>query len=261
MIERASARQAGVRRGGSVDEADVASFDRLGAEWWRPDGPMKALHKFNPVRVTYIRDQLLRHFDKSEGQRGLPLAGLSLLDIGCGGGLLAESLAALGADVVAIDPAPGNIDIARTHAEASGLNIDYRCVRVEDLATEGRLFDAVLTMEVIEHVRNARAFLRHAASLTRPGGLLFAATLNRTLKSYAFAIVGAEYVLRWVARGTHDWQKFVTPQELSAMLTAAGLRVFDKTGVVYEPLRDRWRLSSDMDINYMMVAKKLPIKS
>jgi len=247
-----------VRHGGSVDEAEVAGFDRLGEAWWDPRGPMKALHKFNPVRVAYLRDKLAGLSDT--GTAAEPLAGLRLLDIGCGGGLLAESLAALGAEVTALDPAPRNIEIASAHAEKSGLTIDYRCTTVEayaaDCAASGVVFDAVLTMEVLEHVRDPKGFLRHAASLVRPDGMLFAATLNRTLKSYALAIVGAEYILGWVERGTHDWQRFLTPDELSAMLEKAGLEIFDETGIVYEPLADRWRLSHDMGVNYVLAARR-----
>ncbi len=256
MIEPGSPRKSAMPRGGSVNEAEIAQFDRLGADWWRPDGPMRALHKFNPARVGWLRSQLSQHFADAPDDKVRGLAGLSLLDIGCGGGLLAEALAALGANVTAIDPAPRNIEIARAHAKTSGLTIDYRCISVEALAAEEAKFDAVLTMEVVEHVRDLRGFMKASASLVRPGGLMFAATLNRTLKSYALAIVGAEYLLRWVPRGTHDWQKFVTPAELSRALRQSGLEVFDKTGVVYDMFGDRWRLGPDMDVNYMMVARR-----
>jgi len=243
-------------RGGSVDEAEVAGFDRLGEAWWDPRGPMKALHKFNPVRVAYLRDKLVA----SAGSTAEPLSGLRILDIGCGGGLLSESLAALGANVTALDPAPRNIEIASAHAQKSGLAIDYRCTTVEayaaECATSNMTFDAVLTMEVLEHVRNPKEFLRHAASLVKPDGLLFAATLNRTLKSYALAIVGAEYILGWVERGTHDWQRFLTPDELASMLEKAGLEIIDETGVVYEPLADRWKLGRDMGVNYILTARR-----
>jgi 2-polyprenyl-6-hydroxyphenyl methylase/3-demethylubiquinone-9 3-methyltransferase len=258
MAESGQGPKSAMPRGRSVDEAEVAQFDRLGADWWRADGPMRALHKFNPTRVAYLKGQLARHLlAGAPKDPGKPLAGLKLLDIGCGGGLLSEALAALGAEITAIDPAPRNIEIAEAHAETSGLTIDYRRASVEDLAAGTAKFDAVLAMEVIEHVRDMRGFLKAAASLVRPEGLFFAATLNRTLKSYAFAIVGAEYVLRWVARGTHDWQKFVTPDELADALKRAGLNVFDETGVVYDPLTGRWQLGRDMSINYMMAARQL----
>jgi 2-polyprenyl-6-hydroxyphenyl methylase/3-demethylubiquinone-9 3-methyltransferase len=249
-----------LRRDTTIDPEDVARFDRLGTEWWNPDGPMRALHKFNPVRVSYLRDLLCLHFpvDGEPRDRGqpMPLRGLSVLDIGCGGGILSESLARLGAEMVSIDPSRRNIEVARDHAAHLGLSIDYRCVTAEDLAADGVAFDVVLAMEVIEHVRDVSGFLRLAASMVRPGGLLVAATLNRTLKSFAFAIVGAEYVLRWAPRGTHDWSRFIMPSELTKALHAAGLDIIDETGVVYDPLAGKWRLSHDMDINYIMTAHR-----
>jgi 2-polyprenyl-6-hydroxyphenyl methylase/3-demethylubiquinone-9 3-methyltransferase len=249
------ARHGRLRHDSTVDPQDVARFDRLAAEWWAPDGPMRALHQFNPVRVAYIRDEICRHFevDKPRDRKAdTPLQGLSVLDIGCGGGILAESLAALGAAVTAIDPARRNIEVARAHAEKWHREIDYQCTSAEELVEGGRQFDVVLTMEVIEHVRDIRSFLRNAAALVRPGGMLIAATLNRTLKSYAFAIVGAEYLLGWVPRGTHDWNRFVTPDELSSALLAAQLQPSGQTGVAYDPIGGRWHLSHDMNINYMM---------
>jgi len=245
-----------LRHDSTVDPRDVARFDRLAAEWWAPDGPMRALHKLNPVRVAYLRDEICRRVEIDGTPRDrkaeAPLRGLAILDIGCGGGILAESLARFGADVTAIDPAKQNIEVARAHAARSHLAIDYRCLSVEALAEAATRFDVVLAMEVIEHVRDLRGFLRHAAALVRPGGMLVAATLNRTLKSYAFAIVGAEYVLGWVPRGTHDWNRFVTPDELAAALRAGNLEPAGETGVVYAPIGGKWHLSHDMDINYMM---------
>jgi 2-polyprenyl-6-hydroxyphenyl methylase/3-demethylubiquinone-9 3-methyltransferase len=250
------ARHERLRHDSTVDPEDVARFDRLAAEWWAPDGPMRALHKFNPVRVAYIRDEICRHFEidgkPRDRKADTPLQGLTILDIGCGGGILAESLAGLGAAVTAIDPASRNIEVARAHAEKWHLAIDYRCTSAEALVEEGGRFDVVLAMEVIEHVRDIRSFLRNAAALVRPGGMLIAATLNRTLKSYAFAIVGAEYLLGWVPRGTHDWNRFVTPDELAGALRAAHLHPSGETGVVYDPIGGQWHLSHDMDINYMM---------
>jgi 2-polyprenyl-6-hydroxyphenyl methylase/3-demethylubiquinone-9 3-methyltransferase len=244
----------------TVDPEDVARFDRLSDEWWRPDGPMAALHKFNPVRVAYLRDLLSRHFTVDGRPRDRhgpqPLAGLRVLDIGCGAGILAEPLARHGAVVTAIDPAPRNIEAAKDHAALAGLKINYRCATAEALNAEGEVFDVVLAMEVLEHVRDVQGFLRHAGAMTRPGGVLVAATLNRTFKSFAFAIVGAEYVLRWAPRGTHDWSQFITPAELGKSLEAAGLRVFDETGVVFDPLAGKWRLAHDMSINYIMAAVK-----
>jgi 2-polyprenyl-6-hydroxyphenyl methylase/3-demethylubiquinone-9 3-methyltransferase len=247
------------RSGTTIDPEDVARFDRLGAQWWDFDGPMQALHKFNPVRVAYLREHLGRHFS-SEGPRdwrsAKALEGLTILDIGCGAGILAEPLARLGARMTAIDPASRNIEVARDHAAKSGLAIEYRCASAETLVTEGAVFDVVLAMEVIEHVSDAENFLHQASTMVRPGGMLAAATLNRTLKSFAFAIIGAEYVLRWVPRGTHTWSQFVTPQELTKALRGAGLHIKDETGVVYDPLTGKWRLSHDMDINYIMTASR-----
>jgi len=247
-----------LRRDTTVDPEDVARFDRLGAQWWDPDGPMQALHKFNPVRVAYLRELLSRHFS-SEGQKrdwrsAKALEGLTILDIGCGAGILSESLAQLGAQVTAVDPARRNIEVARDHAVKAGLSIDYRCASAETLVAEGAIFDVVLAMEVIEHVSDVGSFLRLASAMVRPGGMLVAATLNRSLKSFAFAIVGAEYVLRWVPRGTHSWSQFVTPQELAKALRATGLHIKDETGVIYDPIAAKWRLSHDMDVNYIMAA-------
>ncbi|WP_294540363.1 bifunctional 2-polyprenyl-6-hydroxyphenol methylase/3-demethylubiquinol 3-O-methyltransferase UbiG [uncultured Rhodoblastus sp.] len=241
---------------GSVDASELARFAKLGDSWWDLSGPQRALHKMNPLRVGYLRDLFCAHFPLGSGPRDRkgkqPLAGLRLVDLGCGGGLLAEPLARLGAQVTAVDPAEENILAARRHAEAGGLTIDYRPVTVESLAESGETFDAVLAMEVLEHVADVDGFLRAAARLVRPGGLLVGATLNRTLKSYALAIVGAEYVLRWVEPGTHDWSKFLRPEQLLKPLVAEGLTEIDRAGVVYHPLRDRWRLSGDTDVNYIL---------
>jgi 2-polyprenyl-6-hydroxyphenyl methylase / 3-demethylubiquinone-9 3-methyltransferase len=244
----------------TLDPEEIARFDRLGEDWWDVRGPMRALHRFNPVRLDYLTALAARHF-KAAGRppqpaNDMPLAGLDIIDIGCGGGLLSEPLAKLGAHMVAIDPAPQNIAVARRHAEKSGLAIDFQQTTAEAVAATGRNFDVVLCMEVIEHVRGVKRFLGVAASMVKPGGLLVAATLNRTLKSYALAIVGAEYVLRWVPKGTHSWNHFVTPDELAAALRAAKLNVIDATGVVYDPFADLWRQSRDMDVNYIMAAER-----
>jgi 2-polyprenyl-6-hydroxyphenyl methylase/3-demethylubiquinone-9 3-methyltransferase len=240
----------------TIDEAEVARFAAIGAAWWDGNGPMRALHHFNPVRVAYLRD-LLRQRLTPPGEGIQPLFGLDVLDIGCGGGLLAEPLARLGAKVTGIDPAAESLAVARSHAQSESLAVDYRCISAAALAQSGARFDAVLAMEVIEHVRDMPAFVRTAARLVRPSGLLVAATLNRTLKSFAFAILGAEYVLGWVPKGTHDWEKFVRPAELEGALQEVGLTVFDRTGVIYHPLFDAWQLSPNMDINYMMAAEFL----
>ena len=242
---------------GTVDEVDLAKYERLGDEWWASDGPMAALHKFNPVRVGWIRDLLAR--DAAQGDPACadaPLHGVRILDVGSGGGILSESLAQLGASMVGIDPAPNNIAVATRHAVSGGLSIDYRCTTVETLATLGESFDAVLIMEVIEHVKDTAGFVRDAASMVKPGGLMIGATLNRTAKSYALAIVGAEYVLRWLPRGTHDWRKFVTPAEFKALMTRGGLRPLDEIGVVYNPLRNSWHAARDMGCNYMLAAQR-----
>jgi len=239
----------------SVDPREVERFSRLAARWWDPHGPMAALHKFNPVRVGYIRDQAAAHFGRDSKKLGC-LKGLRMLDIGCGAGILSEPLARLGADMVGADPAEENIEAARAHAEDGGLAIDYRATTAEDLAGAGEQFDVVLAMEVVEHVTDVNAFVATCGALVKPGGLMIAATLNRTLKSFALAIVGAEYVLRWVPRGTHQWDKFVTPDELEHAFERGGLDVIGERGVVYNPFADRWQLASDMDVNYMLVGEK-----
>jgi 2-polyprenyl-6-hydroxyphenyl methylase/3-demethylubiquinone-9 3-methyltransferase len=238
----------------TVDSAEVSQFNRLAATWWDPKGPMATLHKFNPVRLAYIRDRATEHFGRDPKQAGC-LAGLRMLDIGCGAGLLCEPLTRLGATMVGADPAAKNIEAARAHAAQSGLAIDYRVSVAEDLADAGERFDVVLAMEVVEHVADVPLFVRRCAEMVKPGGLMFAATLNRTMKSFALAIVGAEYVLRWLPRGTHDWNRFVTPQELEDAMEGAGLRVTDERGVIYNLFADRWELSTDMDVNYMVVAE------
>ena len=243
-------------RAGSIDTADVARFDRLAAEWWDPQGPMRALHRINPLRVGFLRDATEEHFDTSaQASAGhARLAGLRVLDIGCGAGILCEPLARLGASVTGIDPAPGPVAVARDRAGKQNLAIDYRASTAEALAAAGESFDVVLAMEVVEHVTNMPAFVATACGLVRPGGLFVASTLNRTLKSFALAIIGAEYVLGWMPKGTHQWEKFVTPDELADAIEAAGLRVFKETGMVFEPLGCQWRLSADVGVNYFMTA-------
>lgn len=239
----------------SVDDAEVARFGRLAKRWWDPHGPMAPLHKLNPVRIGYIRDQVAAHFGRDPKQLEC-LAGLRMLDIGCGAGILSEPLTRLDATMVGVDPAEENIAVARAHADDEGLTIDYRAETAEALAEAGESFDVVLAMEVVEHVVDVPEFVATCAGMVRPGGLMIAATLNRTLKSFALAIVGAEYVLRWVPRGTHQWDKFVTPAELERAIEGAGLDVIGERGVIFNPLADRWQLSSDMDVNYMLVATK-----
>jgi 2-polyprenyl-6-hydroxyphenyl methylase / 3-demethylubiquinone-9 3-methyltransferase len=240
---------------GTVDQDEIARFSRLGEQWWDPRGPMAALHKFNPVRLAYIRDRAAAHFGR-DPTRLDSLAGLRILDIGCGGGILCEPLARLGAAVVGADPSASNIAVARRHAVRSGLAIDYRDTAAEALAQAGDVFDVVLAMEVIEHVADVGLFAGLAAAMVKPGGLLFVATINRTAKSFALAIVSAEYILRWLPRGTHQWDKFVTPEELEPAIERSGLQVSGKTGVVYNLFADRWQLAGDIDVNYIMVAEK-----
>jgi 2-polyprenyl-6-hydroxyphenyl methylase/3-demethylubiquinone-9 3-methyltransferase len=241
------------RRRPTVDQAEVEQFSRLAEQWWDPHGSMAMLHKFNPVRLAYIRDQAIARFNR-DSKRLDCLKGLRILDIGCGGGILSEPLARLGASVVGADPSERNIEAARHHAGKAGVAVDYRCTTAEELADAGERFDIVLAMEVIEHVADVNLFIRRCAEMVRPGGLLVVATINRTMKSFALAIVGAEYVLRWLPRGTHQWDKFVTPNELEIALEQSGLRTIAETGVVYNLLADKWQLAGDMDVNYMTVA-------
>ena len=244
------------RTGSTIDPAEVARFDAIARDWWDPKGPMAVLHKFNPVRLAYVRDEACAHFGR-DPKTMRALDGLSLVDIGCGGGVLSEPLSRLGAEVTGLDPAPTNIAVARAHAEKSGLSIDYREETIEAVVESGKRFDIVLAMEVVEHVADVGAFVAACCAAVKPDGLLVMATLNRTLKSYALAIVGAEYVLRWLPRGTHEWNRFVTPDELARHLAASKLAVTEETGVVYSPFADKWGLSADMDVNYMVVAEEV----
>lgn len=239
----------------TLDPAEVERFSRLAAQWWDANGKFKPLHKLGPARLAYIRSEIERHFGLPGGQMR-PLAGLGVLDVGCGGGLIAEPLARLGGSVTGIDPAEESIGVARTHASGQGLVIDYRAARVEDLVAAGEQFDVVTCLEVVEHVPDVAGFLATCARLVRPGGLMILSTINRTLKAYALAIVGAEYVLRWLPVGTHQWDRFVTPQELARHLAAAGLDAPRLEGLVFDPLRDRWSLAPDTGVNYMVSAGK-----
>ena len=239
----------------TVDDDEVARFSTLADEWWNPRGKMAPLHKLNPTRLGYVREVACRHFGRDRKRLDC-LAGLRVLDIGCGGGLLSEPLARIGSDVVGVDPASANIAAATIHAQANEVTIDYRVGTAEALADAGERFDVVLAMEVVEHVTDVKLFVRRCAEMVQPGGVMIAATLNRTLKSFALAIVGAEYVLGWLPRGTHRWDKFVTPNELEIALELGGLRVISERGVIYNLLADRWQLADDMDVNYMMTAKR-----
>ncbi len=248
-------KSAEIERDPTVDEREVAHFAATAAEWWDPCGKMRMLHKFNPVRLRYIKETLCREFDRDE-RRLDALAGLRILDVGCGAGLLAEPLARLGGNVVGADPSASNIAAARLHAEQQGLRIDYRSTTVATLAEQKQTFDAVFAMEVVEHVADVDLFIEQCASVVDHAGVMIVATINRTLKSFALAIIGAEYVLRWLPCGTHHWHKFITPNELATVLERHGMSVIDESGVVYEIFSDSWRLSSDMDVNYMMTARR-----
>ena len=239
----------------TINDAEVAKFTAMAEQWWDPKGKFKPLHKFNPVRLSYIRDNILSHFGR-DATSIRPFGGLRILDVGCGGGLLCEPLTRLGASVTGVDAAERNIAIARIHAEQSGLDIDYRTTTSEALAAAGDRFDVVLNMEVVEHVDNVPLYMKSCADLVAPGGLMFTATLNRTARAMAFAVIGAEYVLGWLPRGTHDWNRFLTPEEIKAQLRRNDLKVTGQTGVVFHPLADQWKLSSDMGINYMVLAER-----
>jgi 2-polyprenyl-6-hydroxyphenyl methylase/3-demethylubiquinone-9 3-methyltransferase len=239
----------------TVDDADVARFEALAEAWWDPEGEFRPLHRLNPIRLAYIRRKLIEHFGR-DARAARPFEGLRLLDVGCGGGLLSEPMARLGAAVTGVDAAGRNIGVAQAHARDGGLVIDYRHAAVEDLAAAGERFDVVLALEIVEHVADAGLFLEACGAVLAPGGALVLATLNRTAKAFALAVVGAEYVLRWLPRGTHDWRKFLRPSELAAGLRRAGLDLADLTGVAYNPLNDKWTLARDLDVNYMAFAVK-----
>ncbi|MCB1388612.1 MAG: bifunctional 2-polyprenyl-6-hydroxyphenol methylase/3-demethylubiquinol 3-O-methyltransferase UbiG [Rhodobacteraceae bacterium] len=235
----------------TIDPAEVAKFEAMAADWWDPHGKFKPLHMLNPCRLDYITTQIAAEFDR-DPTAPLPFAGLRLLDIGCGGGLLSEPMARLGAEVVGADAAARNIPVAQVHAEQSGLGIDYRHTTAEDLAAAGERFDVVLNMEVVEHVADPQAYLTACHDLLKPGGLMICSTINRNPKSYAMAIFGAEVVMRWLPRGTHDWAKFITPDELYALIRGAGLDPVDRKGMVFNPVLWRWSLSDrDLSVNYV----------
>jgi 2-polyprenyl-6-hydroxyphenyl methylase/3-demethylubiquinone-9 3-methyltransferase len=240
---------------GTLDPREVDQFARLAAEWWDENGKFRPLHKIGPARLGYLRAELVRHF-KRDPNSLRPFDGLTILDIGCGGGLISEPLAKLGATVTGIDPGVENVEAARRHAAETGVSIIYRATRIEDLVAEQAQFDAVLCLEVVEHVPDVAAFVAETAKLVRPGGLMLLSTLDRTLKSYALAIIGAEYILRWLPVGTHQWERFVTPEELAGFCTRAGLARPSFEGLVYSPLGDVWSLSTDTDVNYFASAAK-----
>jgi 2-polyprenyl-6-hydroxyphenyl methylase/3-demethylubiquinone-9 3-methyltransferase len=240
----------------TIDAAEVERFSAMAAEWWDPSGKFRPLHKFNPVRLAYIRDQVAARFGR-DPHAVKPFEGLRILDIGCGGGLLCEPMARLGAEVVGVDPSETNIEVAKLHAAESRVEVDYRATTAEELADAGEKFDVVLNMEVVEHVADVGLFVERCAEMVKPGGIMFVATINRTLKALGLAIVGAEYLLRWLPKGTHQYDKLVRPEELEKALAGAGMTIADRTGVTYNPLADRWQRSRDMDVNYMLLAEKV----
>ncbi|MDJ0932544.1 bifunctional 2-polyprenyl-6-hydroxyphenol methylase/3-demethylubiquinol 3-O-methyltransferase UbiG [Breoghania sp.] len=239
----------------TVNDREIARFSAMADEWWDPTGKFRPLHKFSPVRLGYIKEHVSAHYGRN-AEDPKAFKGLRCLDIGCGGGLLCEPMTRLGAELVGVDPSPVNIEVARLHAERSGLDIDYRATRAEDLAAAGERFDFVFSMEVVEHVADVPAYLSACAEMVKPGGLMFIATINRTLKAYALAIVAAERVLRWLPAGTHSYKKLVKPSEIEGPLQESGMTIIERCGVTYNPLFDRWGRSRDMDVNYMMLASR-----
>ncbi len=241
----------------TIDDAEIEKFQAMAAEWWDPQGKFKPLHMLNPCRLDYITTQIAGEFDRDR-TADRPFAGLRILDIGCGGGLLAEPMARLGAEVVGVDAAARNIPVAEAHAAQSGLDIDYRHTSAEGLVETGEApFDVVLNMEVVEHVSDPLAYLTACQRLLRPGGLMICSTLNRNPKSFVMGIIGAEWVMRWLPKGTHDWSKFIKPDELYALIRKAGLEPVDRTGFVFNPLTWTWRLSErDLSVNYVTASLK-----
>lgn len=239
----------------SIDASEIQRFGKISPQWWDEDGPFKPLHQLNPVRVQYIRDCVVAHFHR-DATKSSPLEGLSVLDIGCGGGLVAEPLARLGAAVTGIDAGSGAIDVAIAHAALMDLPIEYASIPPEEMMAQGRTFDVVLALEIVEHVADIPGFLSTCTRLVEPGGALILSTLNRTWKSYAFAIIGAEYVMRWLPKGTHDWNRFLSPAELAAHLRPFGFAFANLKGMSYCPVTRQWRLSEDLDVNYLGYAKK-----
>ncbi len=232
-------------------EEEIAKFDSMALEWWDINGKFKPLHQFNPIRIKFMREAMIKHFGL-QASNVKPLKGLTLLDVGCGGGLISEPMARLGAEVLGIDASETTIRVAQSHMRESELSLNYRKCLIEDLIHENKQFDVVLNLEIVEHVPNVNQFLCTSAKLVKPCGLLIAATLNRTLKSFALAIVGAEYVLRWLPRGTHDWQKFVKPHEMVSALRSQGMHLSKMEGLIYNPFTDQWRTSEhDLAVNYI----------
>ncbi|EJF84133.1 3-demethylubiquinone-9 3-methyltransferase [Bartonella elizabethae Re6043vi] len=239
----------------TVDQSEIDHFSRIAKEWWDPQGKFRPLHQFNPTRLAYIREKICLEFNRDPVSL-TPFDNLKILDIGCGGGLLCEPMARLGAIVVGVDAAQTNIEVAKIHAAQNNLSIDYRTTTAEALANEGEKFDIILNMEVVEHVADVNLFIKATAKMLKPQGLMFVATLNRTWKAWGLAIVGAEYILRWLPKGTHDYKKFLKPRELKNFLSKNALSVIDEIGITYNPLNDSWNRSKDMDVNYLLLAKR-----
>ena len=239
----------------TIDKSEIEKFNTFAEEWWDPDGKFHAVHKFNKTRCNYIISYIIESFSRSEDEP-LPLKGIKILDIGCGGGLVSEPLAALGANVVGIDAAKNNVKIAKQHSVISGLNIDYRHGTAKSAPKKGEMFDVILNLEVIEHVLKPSQLIMDCARLLKPQGLLAVATLNRTMRSFLIAILGAEYVLRWLPRGTHDWWRFIKPKELTKMITKNDLKIYKAAGLSYNPIARHWRITNDKSVNYMMIAKR-----
>ena len=237
----------------TINKQEIAKFSKIASEWWNPEGKFKPLHKFNPIRIKYIKDNIIKNFKLNSTIK--PLKKINILDIGCGGGLLTEPMCRLGANVVGIDASQKNIDIAKFHAKKNGLKINYLCATPEDLKIKKK-FDVILNMEIVEHVENVNFFLKKSSELLKKNGLMFIATLNKTLKSYAFAIIGAEYVLRWLPIGTHDWDKFVKPEDLIKINKENNLKLEKLDGMKFNLLTEQWSLSSDNSVNYITKFKK-----
>ena len=238
----------------TINKLEIAKFSKIAAEWWSPNGKFKPLHKFNPIRIKYLKENIIEHFKLK--QTNSPLKGLNILDIGCGGGLLSEPITRLGAKVTAIDASKKNIQVAKFHAKKNSLKINYLCSSPEKLNLNKK-FDVVLNMEIVEHVEDLNFFIKKSSNLLKKNGLMFIATLNKTFKSYMFAIIGAEYVLRWLPIGTHDWEKFVKPDNLVSLAINSNLKLKKLSGMKFNPIVDKWSLSNDKSVNYIAKFKKI----
>ena len=232
----------------TINKNEIEKFSKMAEEWWDIEGKFKPLHKFNPIRIKYIKESIIENFKLKDDEK-YPLKGINILDIGCGGGLLSEPMHRLGANVTGIDASDKNIEIAKIHAKKNNLNINYKCLSPENLKKEK--FDVILNMEIVEHVENVELFLESSSDLLNVNGLMFVATLNKTLKSYLFAIIGAEYILRWLPIGTHEWDKFITPENLKNILSKFKMEMIKTDGVKYNPILDKWSLSEDTSVNYI----------